>query len=247
MSHRMEIAVIRASRWLARQAVPLQNSVCEKLRPFHLSRNAKLFHVEDRAPEIYFIAKGTVVSLVPHPVVGMIPGEVYHAGDWFGLPAALGRRPRLATIEARHDCSLLALTLTDLMQIIKGREDYIMAVLELMSDNSESHMFHGVDLMIADNKLRLCSRLLTLAGRRLTFLPPTGVVIPLSKEELALTSNMSRQTVHEILRELVDEDICELGYGRITIRDTPALARLVSSPMVATGDYSLSDPSSSVK
>ena len=105
-----------------------------------------------------------------------------------------------------------------------------------MSDNSESHMFHGVDLMIADNKLRLCSRLLTLAGRRLTYLPPPEVVIPFSKEELALTSNMSRQSVHDILRELVEEGICELGYGRVVIRDTKALANLVSSPMVSLAD-----------
>jgi CRP-like cAMP-binding protein len=206
------------------------------MRPLSLTRNAKLFHVEDHAPEIYFIVKGIVASLVPHPVIGLIPGELYHAGDWFGLPAALGRRPRLATIEARQDCTLLAVSLTDLLQIIRGNEEFIRGVLELMSDNSETHMFHGVDLLISDNKLRLCSRLLTLAGRRLTYLPPPDVVIPLSKEELALTSNMSRQTVHDILRELVHDGICKLGYGRVTIRDTQALASLVSSPMVSLTD-----------
>jgi CRP-like cAMP-binding protein len=236
MTRRVEIAAARSSRWLSRQSGQFQDALCDKMRPLALTRNSKLFHVEDQAPEIYFIAKGTVVSLVPHPVVGLIPGEVYHSGDWFGLPAALGRRPRLATVEARQDCTLLALTLTDLLHIIKGNEDFIRGILELMSDNSESHMFHGVDLLIADNRLRLCSRLLTLAGRRLTYLPPPEVVIPFSKEELALTSNMSRQSVHDILRELVEEGICELGYGRVVIRDTKALASLVSSPMVSLAD-----------
>ena len=200
MTARMEFAAARASRWLSRQSAQFQEALCEKLRPFALARNAKLFHVEDRASDIYFIARGTVVSMVPHPVIGQIAAEVYHHGDWFGLPATLGSRPRLATIEARQDCMFLTISLVELLHIIKGNEIYIRAVLELMADNSESHMFHGVDLLISDNKLRLCSRLLTLAGRRLTYLPPSDVVIPFSKEELALASNMSRQKVHELLR-----------------------------------------------
>ena len=236
MTLRSDIAAAGTSRWLSRQSPEFKDELCARMRPLALARKTKLFHVEDHAPEIYFIAEGAVVSLVPHPVLGLIAAELYHSGDWFGLPAALGRKPRLATIEAREDCRLLAVRLVDLLHIIRDSEASIKAVLELMSDNSESHMFHGVDLLIADNRLRLCSRLLTLAGRRLTYLPPPDVVIPFSKEELALTSNMSRQLVHDILRELVEEGICEIGYRRVIIRDTAALARLVSSPMMSTVD-----------
>ena len=236
MISQVEFATARASRRLSRQSVQFQDIICAKMRPLALARNAKLFHVEDRATDIYFISKGSVVTLVPHPMIGQIPAEVYHSGDWFGLPATLGGRPRLATVEARQDCLLLAITLVDLLHAIRGNETHIKAALELMADDSESHMFHGVDLLISDAKLRLCSRLLTLAGRRLTYLPPPDVMIPFSKEELALTSNMSRQKVHEVLSELVADGICELGYGRVVIRNTQALAELVSSSISTARD-----------
>jgi CRP-like cAMP-binding protein len=97
-----------------------------------------------------------------------------------------------------------------------------------MAENAESHMFHGVDLSIPDLKLRLCSRLLTLAGRRLNYLPQPEVIVPLSQEELALTCNTSRQTIYSLLGELAKDGLCELGYRRVIIKDTKALAQLLA-------------------
>jgi CRP-like cAMP-binding protein len=222
------VAMAKTSRWLSRQNPDFQNALAGKMRPVDLARNAKLFHAEDQALHFYFIAEGIVVSLVPHPIVGLMPGEVYHAGEWFGLPAALSHRPRMATIEARQECSLLAVNIDDVMQIAESDKRFVGSVLDLMADNAESLMFHGLDLSIPDLKLRLCSRLLTLAGRKLNYLPEPDIVIPLNQEELALTCNASRQTIHSLLRELESDGLCELGYGRIIIKDTKAMARLLA-------------------
>lgn len=69
---------------------------------------------------------------------------------------------------------------------------------------------------------------MTLAGRRVHRAAPLSISIPLSQDELALTSCMSRQTVNQILGELVAEGLCTLRYGEITLTDTRALAEMVT-------------------
>ena len=98
-----------------------------------------------------------------------------------------------------------------------------------MAWNVEEYLLHAVDLMIVDPKIRLCSRLLTFGGRLLSYLPPAPVSIPLTQEELAAASNMSRSTVFHLLGELVQQGICELGYREIRILDMQRLAAIVEA------------------
>ena len=73
----------------------------------------------------------------------------------------------------------------------------------------------SVDLLIVDPRLRLCSRLLTFGGRLIDFLPASPVSIPMTQEELATASNMSRSTVYHLLGELV---VAGAGSTAIVVR-----------------------------
>jgi CRP/FNR family transcriptional regulator len=218
-------AAARRSEWLSAQPEGFCEGVCSRLQTMRLKRLESLFHAEDDSPSIYFLAEGSMVALLPHPIGSLMPGECYHPGDWFGIPAAFGRRPRLATTQARRDSTVLKLRLADLWNIAGSSAAFAQCVPNLLAGYSESLVLAGRDLLTPDFRLRLFSRLLTLAGRRIDRLPPAGVIIPFSQEELALTSNMSRQRVHEILAELSKEGICELGYGHVILRDPKALAQ----------------------
>ena len=61
----------------------------------------------------------------------------------------------------------------------------------------------------------------------LSYVPPGPVSIPLTQEELAAASNMSRSTVFHLLGELVSQGICELGYREVRILDMARLAAIV--------------------
>ena len=95
-----------------------------------------------------------------------------------------------------------------------------------MANNAEAYMLHAIDLLIQDPKVRLCSRLLTLAGRKVNELPVAPATIPLSQDEVALASCLSRKTVNKLLGDLVARGICELRYREIRILDVQALVRL---------------------
>jgi CRP/FNR family cyclic AMP-dependent transcriptional regulator len=220
------LAVARSFGWLSRQNAEFQAQICANARLRSFQKNESLFHYEDDAPEIYCLVSGTAVILVVHPVQGLLAGHIFHPGDWFGEPAALGRRPRLSTVQARGPCQTLAVTRKTVDGILQANASYSVNFFDLMANNAEAYMLHAIDLLIQDPMMRLCSRLLTLGGRRINYVPTPPVSIPLSQDEMALTSCMSRKTVNHLLGELVDKGICELHYREVRIVDVQALLRM---------------------
>jgi CRP-like cAMP-binding protein len=51
------------------------------------------------------------------------------------------------------------------------------------------------------------------------------VVVPLTQEQLADYVGGSRPTVNQVLQRLVAQGVVELGRGRFTVLDRPALSR----------------------
>jgi len=131
------------------------------------------------------------------------------------------------SVSARRQTELLALSQQSIIELLKIEPSLNWVFFNLMAWNVEEYALHAVDLLIVDPRLRLCSRLLTFAGRLLTYLPPSPVSIPMTQEELATASNMSRSTVYNLLGELVAQGICELGYREVKILDMVRLNRIV--------------------
>lgn len=220
-------AIARNSRWLSQHERRIQDLICSRMRLVSLAKNRTLFDIEDSASEVYCLVSGCAVITVPHPVQGMVHGHVMFAGRWFGEPAALGKRPRIMSVVARRPTGLLALSQTSIVELLKMEPSLNWVFFNLMAWNVEEYLLHAVDLMIVDPRIRLCSRLLTFGGRLLSYLPPGPVSIPLTQEELAAASNMSRSTVFHLLGELAGQGICELGYRELRVLDMPRLAAIV--------------------
>ena len=227
------LAIARNSRWLSQHERRVQDLLCSRMRLVSLPKNRTLFDIEDSASEIYCQVSGCAVITVPHPVQGMLHAHVMFAGRWFGEPAALGKRSRIMTVFARRPTELLALSQPAIVELLKAEPSLNWVFFNLMASNVEEYLLHTVDLLIVDPRLRLCSRLLTFGGRLLNYLPPQPVSIPMTQEELAAASNMSRSTVYHLLGELVELGICELGYREVRILDMPRLAAIVEESHVA--------------
>ena len=89
-----------------------------------------------------------------HPVIGLLAGHVIQPGDWFGEPASLGRRPRLASVQARGRCQVLAVTRKAIEGIIASNPGFSLNFFDLMAGNAEAYMLHAVDLLIRNPKTR---------------------------------------------------------------------------------------------
>lgn len=221
------VAIARASPWLSQQERRVQDLILSRMRLVSLPKGRMLFDIEDKASELYCMVSGCAVITLAHPVQGVINAHVMFPGRWFGEPAALGRRPRIMSVSARRPTELLAISQSQIAELLKAEPALCWTFFNLMASNVEEHVLHAVDLLIVDPRLRLCSRLLTFGGRLLSYLPPSPVSIPMTQEELAVASNMSRSTVYNLLGELVDQGICELGYREVRILDMVRLNRIV--------------------
>lgn len=221
--------IARGSVWLSQQERRTQDLICGRMRLLSLPKGRTLFDIEDTATELYCLVSGCAVITIAHPVQGVINGHVMFPGRWFGEPAALGKRPRIMSVMARRPTELLAISQSAIAELLKAEPQLCWTFFNLMASNVEEYLLHAVDLLIVDPRLRLCSRLLTFGGRLLNYLPPSPVSIPMTQEELAAGSNMSRSTVYHLLGELVEQGICELGYREVRITDMKRLAEIVDA------------------
>lgn len=221
------VDIARASPWLSQHERRVQDVILSRMRLVSLPKGRMLFDIEDDARELYCIVSGCAVITLAHPVQGVINAHVMFPGRWFGEPAALGRRPRLMSVSARRPTELLTLSQAQISELLKSDPSFCWTFFNLMAWNVDEHILHAVDLLIVDPRLRLCSRLLTFGGRVLNHLPPGPVSIPMTQEELAVASNMSRSTVYNLLGELVEQGICALGYREVRILDMQRLNRIV--------------------
>lgn len=223
------LAAAKESPWLSQQDRRTQDLICSRMRLVNLPKGRMLFDMEDAATELYCLVSGCAVITVPHPVQGVINAHVMFPGRWFGEPAALGKRPRIMSVFARRPTELLAISQSAIADLLKTEPQLAWTLFNLMASNVEEYLLHAVDLLIVDPKLRLCSRLLTFGGRLLNYIPPPPVSIPMTQEELAAASNMSRSTVYHLLGELVEQGICELGYREVRILDMKRLAAVLEA------------------
>lgn len=221
------LAIARASPWLSQHERRVQDAICARTRLVNLAKGRTLFDIEDSGGDLYCLVSGCAVITLAHPVQGVINAHAMFAGRWFGEPAALGRRPRIMSVSARRSTELLAISQAQIAELLKADPSLNWVFFNLMAWNVEEYALHVVDLLIVDPRLRLCSRLLTFGGRLLSFLPPGPVSIPMTQEELAVASNMSRSTVYNLLGELVEQGICALGYREVRILDMARLNRIV--------------------
>ncbi len=210
--------------WLSSQSPELQRALRFRARLRQISKGKVIYHMGDEAAELFCVIAGSVLVTIAHPILGAIPSHVILPGGWFGEVAALTRTQRVVTMECRQATLAIAITRKAVDDIIQASPMFAYGFFELFSLNQQIALRSAIDLLMPDPRARLCARLLTLCGMQGVNLPLPPISIPMTQEELAVTSCLSRKTVHMLLNEFVAQGICELHYRRITVLDVKALA-----------------------
>jgi len=81
------------------------------------------------------------------------------------------------------------------------------------------------DALIFDNRIRLISTLLRIAGSKHASNSPT--VVPISQTELSALTKLSRQTCGELLRGFEREGLIRLGYREIEVLQPARLRAMI--------------------
>jgi len=171
------------------------------------SKGEAIFHEGDDPGGVVAVLTGTVkVSVIGfggREVVLRFPGP----GELVGELAAVGDRPRTATVTAVDDVEALAVRATDFRRFVLEHPRVAPLVFEHVAALLAEADRQRIDFATRDVTARIAGRLIELAETVGEPEPGAGVriTLPLSQEELAAWSGASREAVARslhLLREL---------------------------------------------
>ena len=193
------------------------------------SKGEAIFHEGDDPGGVVAVLTGTVkVSVIGfggREVVLRFPGP----GELVGELAAVGDRPRTATVTAVDDVEAIAVRATDFRRFVLEHPRVASLVFEHVAALLAEADRQRIDFATRDVTARIAGRLAELAETVGEPEPGAGVriTLPLSQEELAAWSGASREAVARSLHLLRALGWIETRRREIKVLNIDAMRGLV--------------------
>lgn len=211
------MAAARRSPWLSGQPRAFADAVLARCSLQRFTKNEVIIGLEAADTSLHFLLQGAVEVAVPRATLELFPVHIMAAGQWFGEHGAVTGKPSFAEYRARTLCSTLAIPRAALAEVEARLPGGHAALVELLSLTIRAQMEMAGDLAGFDAENRVRSKLLTLSAVSGMKAGEAEVSVPISQEDLAVVSCVSRPTVCKILRKLEEAGTIRLGYRRIEI------------------------------
>lgn len=223
-------SVLANSNWLRLCGPKFAEGFIAHCKWRHVTAGTGIQHAGQAGGTITGVANGsvTVTTSLSSPDSPTI--HVMHAGDWFGyVPLFIpGTRPN--SIVARTDVTLASMTQAEIEAFLAPHPEWWRQVgaLGVLYANTATSI--AADMMIRESNRRCAAALLQLANCR--HADPVGVQpvgAPLTQDELAAISNLSRTSISTILHDFETAKLIALGYRSITVLNPGRLRAMVDS------------------
>jgi CRP/FNR family cyclic AMP-dependent transcriptional regulator len=211
------MAAARKSPWLSGQPRALADALLARASLQRFSKNQMIIKLEEMDTSLHYLLQGAVEVAVPRITLELFPVHIIASGQWFGEHGAITGKPSFAEYRARTLSSTLAVPRAALIELESRFPDGRAAMVELLSLTIRTQMEMAGDLAGFDAENRVRSKLLTLSSVSGMRSGEGEVSVPISQEDLAIVSCVSRPTVCKILRKLEEAGTIRLGYRRIEI------------------------------
>ena len=185
----------------------------------------RVFYRPEETGEVLFILKNGRVQLYRiSPEGKKLVIASLGAGTLFGEMALLGQQMHNTFAEAAEDCLICVMSRKDLERLILSKPQIALRVLEITGkrlrdaeERLETMAFKGIPA-------RLASLLLRISAER-DSLEITG----LTHQDLAETVGTYRETATQVLNDLKNQGLIDIGRKRITIIDPEGLLAVAES------------------
>jgi CRP-like cAMP-binding protein len=200
---------------------------CVRREPEH---GAVLYRVGDAPDGLYYLATGCIRMDTVQSDHGPTILNHFHAGSWLGEAELFSGMPRLTTLTVLRPSSYLFLPLAALEALGRERPRIWRALGHLAAEHIALAVAGLDDLTIRPSNTRLAAVLLRLCGARITTGPADVMTdLDVTQLELAQMTNLSRSTIGDLLTEFERTGILDHQYGRLLVRDVPALRRMLET------------------
>lgn len=210
------VAAARRSPWLSDQPRGFGDALLARACLQRFAKNQIIIGLEEDTG-LHFLLLGAVEVAVPRLTLELFPVHIIAGGQWFGEHGAVTGKPSFAEYRARTLSSTLTIPRAAIAELEAHHPGGRAAFVELLSFTIRTQMEMAGDLSGLDAENRVRSKLLTLSAAAGMRAAGDGVSVPISQEDLAVVSCVSRPTVCKVLRKLEDAGTIRLGYRRIEI------------------------------
>ena len=219
--------LLAAHGWLSRLPEPARSAVLERSVLKKFAKGEQIYRLEDPPGGMNGLVSGTIAVSI---AAGNAPPHFIHCGRlgfWFGEAAVITGEPRRVGVAARSDVTVLHVSLSALNELIAASPTFWRHLALNAALNLDVAFRAYSDLRIRDPYVRIASVLFRLGGDQLA-----GQVsrepcrIDLNQTDLAEITGLSRVVVSRVLSRLSQEQMVQVGYGFLELRDMPGLGRI---------------------
>ena len=189
------------------------------------ARGSWLFHEGDPAERVWIVTEG-IVKVQKVSEAGRVTVMGFRErGCILGELSALDGDPMSAGATALVETQAVVITRAHFLDTVSSSPDLAMALLDQTNRRlrQTSRLMH--DIATADAVTRVANRLIDLTAETITDDGlPTTVDLPVSQQDLAEWSGLSREAVVRALRVLRDAGAIETGRRSVVILDHAELS-----------------------
>jgi CRP-like cAMP-binding protein len=178
-----------------------------------------LYSTGERPLGVYGVASGVLDISIPREDGQEIVIHRTQPGFWVGDLALFSAQPRVVTATAATDVVAAFLSKDRLAQLLARHPELVTDFYMLSHRNVATTLQLIANLSVPRAEARIALRLLIYDQRQ----GQDQTWMPMSQEKLAQLTALSIPTVQRTLRRFLEEDIVELGYGRLRVIDRERL------------------------
>lgn len=217
-------AELRASDWLSRIPVPIQDKLVARARWRLLARGQNLLLAGEDVGGLFGVGQGSIYTHGEMAPADIVMSDLHRAPFWFLTQTMLpGERTRINVV-AQEPIVCMYVPRGPMWQTMQEHPELQQHLFRHVAGPFHAMGRALADALIRDTDQRCIAVLVRIAGCGPG--QTAEIVVPVGQIDLAGMANVSRQKIGEVLRALEAEGIIALGYRKIRVIDPPRLLAL---------------------
>ena len=187
-------------------------------------KGATLFFEGDHTTDVFVMVSGQAKVVVTAKDGREVLLAIRDDGEIIGELSAIDGTPRSASVVAIDECTVLILTVAEFDALLDERPGIARYLLRAMAARLRQTSARQLELGVDDALSRVCRRLVEMA-ERYGAETDDGVLVdaPLSQQDMADWSGLSRQAVVKALKALRSLKWIDTLGGKFLLRDPAAV------------------------
>lgn len=166
-----------------------------------------LFQQNEIGSIFYIIHLGTVKIFTSHAGEEKIL-QMFKSGDSFGELSLIDGKPRSASAQTLEDCMMIMLSAQNFLQICAQNFEINLCIMRELCQRLRDTTQHVNDLTFLDARTRIIKNLIQLANKHgLREGHFIHLRIQLNYDELAQMSNVTKQVLMQVMRDMQEKQI----------------------------------------